>query len=668
MTQVGEGWAALKKMLGWNLNRSVLILLAGIASTITTGCGSAGVASSPPPPVLSISTNALSFVATQGSASNPIPGSVSVSNSGGGTLNFTASSDSPWLTVAPTSGAAPQTLQISAATGSLTASVNTGHITISSPGATGSPAIITVTFLVAPVPANTPFWAQWGANPQHSGSVAVAGQNSAHKLADIIYDPFIPQEKAENLGAFGSADLLVHYQAQIVDGNDVYMMVKSGTYKSCAPAGAWASQNAKCGPNTWNTMIWNEARFTWLNNQLIQVWTFPSDWKPEPNGSALFGWEPVFHPADANNFIYVPGAGGTIWKVDKAAGTPVSHINPFASTNISAPNTFVAGPLSADSQGNIYYNVIELADPAAGDPWSASDAQGAWLVKVKPDDSSIIATYASLVPGAPVANSNTCPTVTGGSSRCGSQRPGVNVAPAIAPDGTIYTASVAHFNAAQAYVVAVNSNLTPKWAATMQNVLTDACPVGSPPTCVKGSGQIIDQASSSPTVLPDGAVLFGAFTGYNGERGHMLKFDSLGNFLGAYDFGWDSTPAVYVHGATYSIIIKDNFYATSGPYYITQLNPSLQIEWQFQNTNPAQANGFEWCINMPAVDMNGTVYANSEDGSIYVIPQGHTGIFTQPQGSLFLNLALGAAYTPLSIGPDGKLYTQNNGHMFAVGN
>jgi hypothetical protein len=39
-----------------------------------------------------------------------------------------------------------------------------------------------------------------------------------------------------------------------------------------------------------------------------------------------------------------------------------------------------------------------------------------------------------------------------------------------------------------------------------------------------------------------------------------------------------------------------------------------------------------------------------------------------PTGKLFLNLALGAAYTPVSIGGDGKLYTQNNGHLFAVGN
>ena len=42
-------------------------------------------------------------------------------------------------------------------------------------------------------------------------------------------------------------------------------------------------------------------------------------------------------------------------------------------------------------------------------------------------------------------------------------------------------------------------------------------------------------------------------------------------------------------------------------------------------------------------------------------------MFTTPRASLFLNLALGAAYTPLSLGPDGKSYTQNAGHLFVVG-
>ena len=109
----------------------------------------------------------------------------------------------------------------------------------------------------------------------------------------------------------------------------------------------------------------------------------------------------------------------------------------------------------------------------------------------------------------------------------------------------------------------------------------------------------------------------------------------------------------------------------------------MNVESQFQSTNTQSCqrnsngsvtcvsdhpNGFEWCINMPAIDSNGNVYANSEDGNLYVIPQGHSGVFTAPQSNLFLNLAIGAAYTPLSIGSDGRIYTQNDGHLFVVGN
>ncbi len=57
----------------------------------------------------------------------------------------------------------------------------------------------------------------------------------------------------------------------------------------------------------------------------------------------------------------------------------------------------------------------------------------------------------------------------------------------------------------------------------------------------------------------------------------------------------------------------------------------------------------------------------SEDGNIYVLDQGHSGIFTTPEFKLFTNLAIGAAYTPFSLDPLGRLYAQNNGHLFAVG-
>jgi hypothetical protein len=587
-----------------------------------------------------------------------------------------------------------------------------------------------------PDPSNTPLWAQWGGNPQHTGMVSVAGQSLLNKDADIVYDPFIAQEKAENVPIFGEAVLTVHEQAPITDGNDVYMVAKTGTYTSCNPAGAWSPNVqfpvAQCGPNTWNTMVWNEVRYTWESGVLTQIWTYASDWKPEPNGFGLGGWEPVFHPLDANGFIYVPGAGGTVWKVDKKKGTATSHINPFTGANgVVAANTFVAGPLTADAQGNIYYNVIQLADPTLGDPWTDNDVVNAWLVQVGASDTAKTATFASLITAAPAGSATTCPGTwfalnDGGASlpwppanvigtnqtpptqACGSQRPGINIAPAVAPDGTIYTASRAHFDSNQAYLVSVNpQSMSANWASSMQNLLTDGCgslvPFGptatvisnycrvgatpgvDPTTNAMGSASIPDQASTAPTVLPDGSVLYGALDNYNYSRGHLFHFDATGKFLNSFTFGWDDTPAVYAHGGTFSIVTKDNHYQASsycgfnndacrprgvGPYYITQLDANLNIEWQFQSTtmDADHPNGYEWCINMPAVDMNGNVYVNSEDGNIYELAQGNAGIFTQPTGKMFLNLALGAAYTPVSIGADGKIYTQNNGHFFVVGN
>jgi outer membrane protein assembly factor BamB len=293
------------------------------------------------------------------------------------------------------------------------------------------------------------------------------------------------------------------------------------------------------------------------------------------------------------------------------------------------------------------------------------------------------------------------------------------VAPAIALDGTIYTVSRAHFNARYSYVVAVNPDLSRRWATSLRGLVNDGCggllPIGTsldPPTpnaCRVGTprsgvdpatneppaGRAEDVSSSSPTVLPDGSVLYGAFTAYNHSRGHLFKLGPDGHFLASYDFGWDTTPAVYPHDGTYSVVTKENRYGVGsycrdaeycpreeeGPFYITQLDSNLVPEWQFLSTEtescvpgPNDAprcmadhpNGFEWCINAPAVDADGVVYANGEDGYLYAIAQGG-GILTAPRQRIFLSWALGAAYTPLALGPDGRVYTENGGQLFAVG-
>ena len=210
--------------------------------------------------------------------------------------------------------------------------------------------------------ANAQSWPQWALNPQHTGQINVAGQPLNRELADIVYDPLVPQEMAANQN-----DLLAHYQAPLIDGSSIFMEFKTGTYNK----------------NRYDTQIWGENAFQWINGRLVQRWSFMSDWKA-PGSQADF-WEPVFHGVLANGYIYVPGAGGTIFKLRKADGGVVSRINPFPTLD---PAIVVAGVLTADSTGNIYYNAIQQFNPGAGIGFYAHDIVNSWLVKVSPQDST----------------------------------------------------------------------------------------------------------------------------------------------------------------------------------------------------------------------------------------------------------------------------------------
>src|SRR5215470_14767557 len=154
-------------------------------------------------------------------------------------------------------------------------------------------------------------WPQWGQNPQHSGSTTVLGQSPSVKLASQIYDPFVAQEQAENSG-----ELLAHYQAPLTNGQDVFMEFISGTYNSCNPPGYYTP--FPCGNDNWFNQVWNEKRLHWEGGKLVEKWSFASDWKPAPDaGGELGGWQPVFHAALTEDAVWVPGAGGTIFKLSR---------------------------------------------------------------------------------------------------------------------------------------------------------------------------------------------------------------------------------------------------------------------------------------------------------------------------------------------------------------
>ena len=124
-----------------------------LVNAIQVGPASGSGSTTPPgTPTLALSGNALGFAGTQG-ASNPSAQSVAISNSGSGTLNWTASSSQSWLTVSPAAGTNTDTLSIGANLSGLAAGNYSGVVTVSGGGSTQT---ITATLVVSAASAPPP--------------------------------------------------------------------------------------------------------------------------------------------------------------------------------------------------------------------------------------------------------------------------------------------------------------------------------------------------------------------------------------------------------------------------------------------------------------------------------------------------------------------------------
>ena len=106
---------------------------------------------SAPPPSLSLSTNKATFSFTLG-GSAPATQTVNIMNAGGGTLSWLASSNSPWLTVTPASGAGAGTLTLGINTAGLSAQTYNGAVSVTASGVANSPQTIAVTLAVTSAP------------------------------------------------------------------------------------------------------------------------------------------------------------------------------------------------------------------------------------------------------------------------------------------------------------------------------------------------------------------------------------------------------------------------------------------------------------------------------------------------------------------------------------
>ncbi len=107
------------------------------------------------PPSPTIGSDPAEFERSVQVGTNLPPDSFTISNGGGGTLNYTLATNAEWLSVDPTSGTSadgPDTVTINYNTASLAVGSYTGKVTINAPGATNSPATVTVYLQVEDAP------------------------------------------------------------------------------------------------------------------------------------------------------------------------------------------------------------------------------------------------------------------------------------------------------------------------------------------------------------------------------------------------------------------------------------------------------------------------------------------------------------------------------------
>jgi len=134
-----------------------------------------------PTPTIGLSATTLSFSAVQG-GSNPANKTISVSNSGSGTLNWTATENASWLSLSPASGTGSGTISVAVNTSGLSVGTISTPITITASGATNTPQTVTVSLTITAAavppaigvtPGSLTFTAQQGSGNPTPQSLAV---------------------------------------------------------------------------------------------------------------------------------------------------------------------------------------------------------------------------------------------------------------------------------------------------------------------------------------------------------------------------------------------------------------------------------------------------------------------------------------------------------------
>ena len=369
------------------------------------------------------------------------------------------------------------------------------------------------------------------------------------------------------------------------------------------------------------------------------LWAYSSTYVEPPHD-----WLPPYSvTVDASNKLYALDAGGLlqVWDgVDTAQPARLSY-RFYGSTN--DPAVIADTPVTVDSAGNAYFGFLLNG---------ASSLPGGGIARVSAAGAGTWASASTLSNDA---------TVT---------RAAMNSAPALSPDGSTLYLALDSSDQPNGYLVALDSATL---AVKARVLLVD--PVTGEPASVD------DNATSSPTIGPDGDVYFGVLEstfGAHAGRGWLLHFSpDLSTSFTPGGFGWDDTASIvpasmvssYAGPSRYLVMTKYNDYA-AGLNRVAVLDPQ---EGQADDISPAQVmkevlvmeGPREFCVNTAAVDpATKSILLGNEDGNLYRWDL-VSNTFTQ---RLALTSGVGEAYTPTVVGADGAVYAIGNAVLFSAGN
>ena len=398
-------------------------------------------------------------------------------------------------------------------------------------------------------------------------------------------------------------------------------------------------------------------------------------------------WTPTFQPVLAKHVnsstgkpvlrLYYAGAGGTVYYLDNpdsaTAGAP-GHLAFYGLTSYRGHRTlfnssvFINTPITADSQGNIYFGF--RVQGTAPSPLSTTQSG-----------------FARITPAG--VGSYVLAAVAAGDANAAYDSH--NSAPALSNDESLLYVVVKGPSQTNAYLLALDAGtLATRYKAYLRDPRSDGI----------NDAVILDDSTASPTVGPDGDVYFGVFSNPdNGSRGFLLHFNAtLSTEKIPGGFGWDFTPAIvpasmvpeYMGTSAYLLFSKYNNYVDgdgNGVNRIALLDPNAaQIDPHSNASNLTEMREFltvigptpdptflspafpyarrEWCINTPAVDpATKSILTPSEDGHIYRWDLTSNSL----SQSITLGAGVGEPYVPTIVGPDGTVITMNGGTVFGLG-